>query len=82
MWRPIATTRCFDTTSDPLLSSSSTPNFNTEPRCIGVGIKTIRSGPPSHERVQINVQKSGAFSSMWVGDQHENTITRVEPLGP
>jgi streptogramin lyase len=29
---------------------------------------------------QINVQKSGAFSSMWVGDQHANTITRVEPL--
>ena len=31
---------------------------------------------------QINVQKSGAFSSMWVGDQHGNTITRVEPLAP
>jgi hypothetical protein len=28
MWRPIATTRCFDTTSDPLLSSSSTPNLD------------------------------------------------------
>jgi hypothetical protein len=31
---------------------------------------------------QINVQQSGAFSSMWVGDQHGNTITRVEPLAP
>jgi streptogramin lyase len=31
---------------------------------------------------QINVQKSGAFSSMWLGDQHGNTITRVEPLAP
>jgi len=31
---------------------------------------------------QINVQKSGAFSSMWLGDQHGNTITRVEPLTP
>jgi streptogramin lyase len=31
---------------------------------------------------QINVQQSGPFSSMWVGDQHGNTITRVEPLAP
>ena len=31
---------------------------------------------------QINVQKSGAFSSMWLGDQHGNTITRVEPIAP
>jgi len=31
---------------------------------------------------QINVLKPGTFSSMWVGDQHANTITRVEPLAP
>jgi virginiamycin B lyase len=31
---------------------------------------------------QINVQKSGALSSMWLGDQHGNTITRIEPLAP
>ena len=30
----------------------------------------------------IEVQKSGAFSSMWLGDQHGNTIVRVEPLAP
>lgn len=31
---------------------------------------------------QIQVQKSGALSSMWLGDQHGNTIIRVEPLAP
>ncbi len=30
----------------------------------------------------IEVQKSGVFSSMWLGDQHGATITRVEPLAP
>jgi virginiamycin B lyase len=30
----------------------------------------------------IEVQKSGTFSSMWLGDQHGNTIVRVEPLAP
>ena len=30
----------------------------------------------------IEVQKSGALSSMWLGDQHGATITRVEPLAP
>ena len=30
----------------------------------------------------IEVQKSGALSSMWLGDQHGNTIVRVEPLAP
>lgn len=30
----------------------------------------------------IEVQKSGALSSMWLGDQHGNTITRIEPLAP
>lgn len=31
---------------------------------------------------QIQVQKSGALSSLWLGDQHGNTIVRVEPLAP
>ncbi len=30
----------------------------------------------------VEVQKSGAFSSLWLGDQHGNTIFRVEPLAP
>jgi streptogramin lyase len=30
----------------------------------------------------VMVQKAGALSSLWVGDQHGNTITRVEPLAP
>jgi streptogramin lyase len=30
----------------------------------------------------IEVQKSGALSSMWLGDQHGNTLIRVEPLAP
>jgi virginiamycin B lyase len=31
---------------------------------------------------QIQVQKAGALSSLWLGDQHGNTIVRVEPLAP
>jgi len=30
----------------------------------------------------VEVQKSGAFSSLWLGDQHGNTIIRIEPLAP
>jgi streptogramin lyase len=30
----------------------------------------------------VEVQKSGALSSLWLGDQHGNTIFRVEPLVP
>ena len=30
----------------------------------------------------VEVQKSGALSSLWVGDQHGGTIVRVEPLAP
>jgi virginiamycin B lyase len=30
----------------------------------------------------VEVQKSGSLSSMWLGDQHGNTIIRVEPLAP
>jgi virginiamycin B lyase len=30
----------------------------------------------------VEVQKSGTFSSMWLGDQHGNTLIRVEPLVP
>jgi virginiamycin B lyase len=30
----------------------------------------------------VEVQKSGALSSLWLGDQHGNTITRIEPLAP
>jgi streptogramin lyase len=30
----------------------------------------------------VEVQKSGAFSSMWLGDQHGGTIIRIEPLAP
>jgi streptogramin lyase len=30
----------------------------------------------------VEVQKSGSFSSLWLGDQHGGTIIRVEPLAP
>ena len=30
----------------------------------------------------VEVQKSGTLSSMWLGDQHGNTLIRVEPLTP
>ncbi|MBI2188795.1 MAG: carboxypeptidase regulatory-like domain-containing protein [Acidobacteria bacterium] len=30
----------------------------------------------------VRVQKSGGVSSLWLGDQHGNTITRIEPLAP
>jgi virginiamycin B lyase len=30
----------------------------------------------------VEVQKSGALSSLWLGDQHGSTIIRVEPLAP
>ena len=30
----------------------------------------------------VEVQKSGALSSLWLGDQHGNTLIRVEPLEP
>jgi virginiamycin B lyase len=30
----------------------------------------------------VEVQKSGALSSMWLGDQHGGTIIRIEPLAP
>ncbi|HYR91725.1 MAG TPA: carboxypeptidase regulatory-like domain-containing protein [Terriglobia bacterium] len=30
----------------------------------------------------VEVQKSGTFSSLWLGDQHGGTIVRVEPLVP
>lgn len=30
----------------------------------------------------VEVQKSGVLSSLWLGDQHGNTIIRVEPLVP
>jgi len=30
----------------------------------------------------VEVQKSGVLSSLWLGDQHGNTIIRVEPLAP
>jgi virginiamycin B lyase len=30
----------------------------------------------------VEVQKSGALSSLWLGDQHGGTIVRVEPLVP
>jgi len=31
---------------------------------------------------QVEVQKSGVLSSLWLGDQHGSTIVRVEPLAP
>ena len=30
----------------------------------------------------VEVQKSGALSSLWLGDQHGGTIIRIEPLAP
>jgi streptogramin lyase len=30
----------------------------------------------------VEVQKSGPLSSMWLGDQHGNTLIRIEPLAP
>ena len=30
----------------------------------------------------VEVQKSGTLSSFWLGDQHGNTVIRVEPLAP
>jgi streptogramin lyase len=30
----------------------------------------------------VEVQKSGALSSMWLGDQHGGTIIHIEPLAP
>jgi streptogramin lyase len=30
----------------------------------------------------VEVQKSGALSSLWLGDQHGNTLIHVEPLAP
>jgi virginiamycin B lyase len=30
----------------------------------------------------VDVQKSGALSSLWLGDQHGGTITHIEPLTP
>ena len=30
----------------------------------------------------VEVQKSGTFSSLWLGDQHGGTIIRIEPLVP
>jgi streptogramin lyase len=30
----------------------------------------------------VEVQKSGPLSSLWLGDQHGNTLVRVEPLTP
>jgi virginiamycin B lyase len=30
----------------------------------------------------VEVQKAGTFSSLWLGDQHGNTLIRVEPLAP
>ena len=30
----------------------------------------------------VEVQKSGALSSLWLGDQHGNTIVHIEPLVP
>jgi streptogramin lyase len=38
---------------------------------------------PGHTNVRhVEVQKSGALSSLWLGDQHGNTLTRIEPLAP
>jgi virginiamycin B lyase len=30
----------------------------------------------------VEVQKSGALSSLWLGDQHGGTLVRIEPLAP
>jgi len=38
---------------------------------------------PGHTNVRhVEVQKSGALSSLWLGDQHGNTLTRIEPIAP
>ena len=38
---------------------------------------------PRHTNVRhVEVQKSGALSSLWLGDQHGNTLTRIEPIAP
>jgi len=38
---------------------------------------------PDHTNVRhVEVQKSGALSSLWLGDQHGHTLTRIEPLAP
>jgi streptogramin lyase len=38
---------------------------------------------PGHTNVRhVEVQKSGALSSLWLGDQHGNTLIRIEPLAP
>jgi len=38
---------------------------------------------PLHTNVRhVEVEKSGTLSSLWLGDQHGNTIIRVEPLAP
>jgi streptogramin lyase len=38
---------------------------------------------PRHTNVRhVEVQKSGSLSGLWLGDQHGNTIIRVEPLAP
>ena len=31
---------------------------------------------------RVEVQKSGTLSSMWLGDQHGNTLIRIEPIAP
>ena len=38
--------------------------------------------PHSTNVRHVEVQKSGTFSSLWLGDQHGNTLVRVEPLAP
>jgi hypothetical protein len=38
--------------------------------------------PHSTNVRHVEVQKSGRFSSLWLGDQHGNTLVRVEPLAP
>ena len=38
--------------------------------------------PHSTNVRHVEVQKSGALSSLWLGDQHGDTIIRVEPLAP
>ena len=38
---------------------------------------------PHHTNVRhVEVQKSGALSSLWLGDQHGNTLIRIEPTAP
>ncbi len=38
--------------------------------------------PHSTNVRHVEVQKSGALSSLWLGDQHGATIVRIEPLAP